>query len=181
MSAPAQSLATGVPAAPKKKGKLVKVILVVLVVLLLAGGGAVFFLAQKGIVKIPGISPKKSSAALLYKPDAEKASEKAPAPPTKQAQVPAVTKPKNPQPPADEGPKPDPAKGAKKVATLWDGIEKEQLLKIASEYRDPDLALILSKMDPEKAGEVLTGLDPKRAAKVSKEIERLAASPSATP
>ena len=61
--------------------------------------------------------------------------------------------------------------GAKKIAKVWETMEPDAVAKVASNYRDPDLASIFGIMDAEKVGAVLATMDAKRAAKVSKLVQ----------
>ncbi len=71
----------------------------------------------------------------------------------------------------------DPTKGAKKVANVWNNMETAQLARVAKEYPEKELPLVISRMDPEKAAELLSALDPKLSALMSKELFKIGALP----
>lgn len=142
-------------------------------------GGAVVGLAMTGTIKIPGLTPKKAAAniygqanlygesqaggeALAIESDA-KAKEEAPKPPTAPPTLAITT----------EEPATDPDAGAKKLAKLWNVMETNTLKEIAPQFKDQELALIVSKMETEKAAALLAVMDPKRAAIISREIQEI--------
>lgn len=154
--------------AKKGKLKLVLGLAVPLVVL-----GAVAGLGAAGIVKIPGLSKKPPVQNYGEKDD------KLPKVKIEEAKDPQddAPKPKPPAKPKNIQPEPDPELGAKKLADVWNNIPTEKLVLIVAEYKDADLALVVSKMDREKTAEVLAALEPKRAAKLSKALEALGSVP----
>ncbi|MBX3095680.1 MAG: hypothetical protein KF812_02340, partial [Fimbriimonadaceae bacterium] len=143
-----------------KKGFLLGVI----IGLPLIGGGVFGGLAFAGIVKIPGITPKSKLASNLYgeaaglygeaeslyleSPELEVNVE--PTPP------PVVVKPSEPEAPVEVPT--DPEAGAKKLAKLWNALETSQLLAITKEYKDPELAMVMSKMETEASANLLAAL-----------------------
>ncbi len=161
----------------KKKGKKGLVIaLAVLLPLLIVGGvvGAAF----AGLIKIPGITPKKAAMYgeanyLLDKDDAPKptpAPEEEPKPETKEEKEP----PKPKVQVTSEDPVMDEEQGAKKLAAIWNNMEAAQVLRLAAETNDNDLARIMAKMDAELVAEVLgTMPDARRAARLSLAIEKI--------
>lgn len=132
----------------------------------LAGfGGGAFFAAQKGLVQIPGISPAKKAAK---KPDEK---------PKVEVEAKKVTppKPKLQEPPRKkETPTNDPAKGVEAIAGVWAGLKPDQLLPIASRYKDGELAEILLMMDARKTASLLALMPADRAAKLSRELQKRA-------
>lgn len=157
---------------PKKKGKGLMIALV-LVLPILIGGGALAA-AKMGVIKVPGLTPAKqvANAANAYDEKNEKLELEVQTPPDKEEEkeVPkklAAVKPQEP--------KTDPEAGAKKLAGIWNNMEPTQIVTISASYKDDDLAFVLSKMEPEVVAEVLVAMpDPKRAAKLSQQIQELA-------
>jgi hypothetical protein len=136
-------------------------IIVAAVVPILLGGGVVGA-AMAGVINIPGLTPKKAKPAALYgeptlptvPPKDVKPAPKRPSPTVK---VDAVAK--------------DAVKGAKKLASLWNNLPVEKLVELAAAYSDDELARVVLVMDPEKASELLAGLEAKRAAALSKQVQ----------
>jgi len=147
-------------------------------------GGAVVGLAMTGTIKIPGLTPQKAAAniygqANLYgesqaggdalaieseaKAKEETEGEKVPKPPAAPPKLAITT----------EEPATDPDAGAKKLAKLWNVMETTTLKEIAPQFKDQELALIVSKMETEKAAALLAVMDPKRAAIISREIQEI--------
>lgn len=145
-----------------------KALLIAIPLVLVIGG--VVGSALMGFVNIPGLTPKKKPAvAPMYgepkeEPQPVAASEpppKAPAPPKKPPEEPS-----------------DPARGAKKVARIWNEVPTEKLAPIASKWRDDDLARVLANMDGDKTAALLAAIDPARAAKLSQAIQSAASKPA---
>ncbi|MCB0824608.1 MAG: hypothetical protein KDC26_00310 [Armatimonadetes bacterium] len=163
----------------KKKGKLGLILAIVLPLVLIGGTvGA----GMAGIVKIPGLTKAKANSlygeagglygegkdivASVTEKDPKKSEEK--------------KKPKDKPKPAPEPvvavepePELDPEVGAMKLAKVWNNITPSQLAPIVAEYKDPELALVLSMMDSKKVAALIAILKPDRAAKLSKEIEAI--------
>jgi cell division septation protein DedD len=174
------------PKPKKPKGKSKKGLIIALVVpLLIVGGG--LGAAYAGVVKIPGLklpgmktktvasnyTDKDDKAADLYTDKDDKATELAKA----DVKEPEVTIEPDPKPLVTKEPEPitDPELGAKKLAGIWNNLEPSDIVRISAAYKDPELALVLSKMDAEKVAAVLSEItDSKRAAKLSQEIQNLA-------
>ncbi len=169
------------PKPKKAKGKSKKgliIVLAVVVPLLLVGGtaGAAF----AGIIKIPGLkipgAKAKSVANYTDKDDNpselaknEKKEPEASIEPEKESTAPEVKIVKEPEPVLD------PEVGAKKLAGIWNNLEPADIVRISAAYKNPELALVLSKMDAEKVAGVLSEIkDAKRAAALSQEIQHLA-------
>lgn len=156
---------------PKGKGGLKKVLLITLpIVMLLGGGVAAVFL---GLVKIPGVrlpfGPKPAAVANKDpKKDKPKVATTKP--------VPKVTPPVQTPPAvsvrATPVPTTDPSVGVKKVAKLWNELEPDKLQLIIADWKDPDAATVLAKMDPERVADLLAMLPPKRASALSRAIQR---------
>ncbi|HRJ27483.1 MAG TPA: hypothetical protein PLO61_08255 [Fimbriimonadaceae bacterium] len=153
-----------------------KALLIGLPVLLI---GAVIGLGVLGIVPIPGLSPKKKPGANLYAANKMygEAKEALPEKPKAIARA-APPKPK-PAPPVKEKPQPDPVRGAKRLAKLWNPMQPSEVVAITKDWRESDLALVLSQMESEAASAILAALEPARASRLSREIQRLAAQPPA--
>jgi len=72
---------------------------------------------------------------------------------------------------------PEPLKGAKAVAKIWERIEPEKIAEMAGSYRDPQLARILNGMSVKKSAAILAAMDAKRAALLCQEMEKQASLP----
>ena len=148
---------------PKKTGLMIVIILVVVLVL---AAVAVVVLAKMGKINIPGLTPKKPPAA------AKKPEEKPKKPPKKK-----VEEPKTPvvaeTPPNDK-------EGAIKLATVWNEIPTEGLVKITKAMTPTELAPVLMEMDSEKSAALLAAMDAKTATVVSRELKRVASKVTAT-
>jgi hypothetical protein len=144
---------------------LKKPAVVVLILLpLILGAGAVGA-ALAGLINVPGLTPKKQTAPGLT---GGKPQEAQPAP---SAKAPA----RRLQPTVKiETVAKDAERGDKKLASLWNNLPADRLVRLASDYSDEDLARVVLAMDPEKAAELLAGLEPKRAALLSKKIQETA-------
>ena len=161
----------------KKKGKK-GFMLGVIIGLPLIGGGAFVGLAMTGVLKVPGLTPKSKLAAGLYGEAASLYGEAASLySEPEELEIEAEVEEKPAPPPATpvvaEPPPTDPEAGAKKLAKVWNAMETPQLLAISKEFKDADLALVMSKMETEASAALLSALDAKRAAAVSKELQRL--------
>ncbi len=154
-----------------------KVLFIVLPLILVIGAGTVVGLNYFGFLKIPFLPHKKvvkkKDTKLKVVPKAAPVVKKEPAPP------PEPQKPK----PKVVVVKPDFEAGEKKLANVWSAMEAAQLLPIVKDWKDQELARILVRMDADKVTELLAGLDPDRASKLSRAIEAVAAIPKtpATP
>lgn len=164
-----------------KKGKGGLVVGIVLGVLVLGGGG---FAAMAAMGKIPFLAKKGKTPAATYGEGKE---------PPKGAvasTTPAETKKPDPaseaKPDAKKdgkakktAPEPaaDPLKGAKKVAAVWSNMETADLIKVVKAYPQDDLPLVMTRLEAEKAAEVLAGLDPATAAKLSTAMAKIAGTP----
>lgn len=151
--------------------------LVLILAVLLAAGGGVFFAARGGLVRIPGITPAKRSAAAQALYGEPKEAQPAAAKPAPSPKTPKLSG-SPPKPKSSEVPLPDMARGRKKLAKLWDQVEAPKLAVILADWRDDEAAAVLSLMEPAKVAEVLTELSPKRASKLSREIQKAAAMPA---
>ena len=145
-----------------------KVLFIALPVLVLGGGFV--GLAVSGVIKVPGLTPRKPKVQAMY-------GETPAAPAKKETDAPVAQKP-----PAKKEPivtvataKSDPEAGNKKLAQLWNGMPTPKLVALAKSFKDNELAVVLIKMDPEKVAEFLTALEPGRSAKLSKELQKAAA------
>lgn len=148
--------------------------LLIAVPILLVGGvlGAGFM----GAINIPGVTPKKEVAKAseqygegneLEIPLEEVVSEEpvVESPVIEEPKV-AVTK--------EVGVKINPERGARELAKYWGAMETKSLLGIIETFDDKELALVLSFMPKDKVADILTNIDPKRAATLCKELRRLA-------
>jgi len=162
-----------IPKKGKKKGKGLVIVLGLLLPILIGGGALVA--AKMGVIKIPGLTPAKAvaKAADAYG-DKDSAVELDVQTPTEEEIV-EEEPPKKLQAVKPPEPKTDPEIGAKKLAGIWNNMEPTQIVTIAATYQDEEFALVLSKMEPEVVAEVLVAMpDPKRAAKLSQQIQKLA-------
>ncbi len=155
-------------------GRTVKKALLVVIPLLLIGGVA--GLGLMGIINIPGLTPKKKLGKNLYAAESLYGEKK-----DEVAEKPKKKKPKKPLVIAKvEAPKPDLIKGSKKIAKLWNEMEPKQVIAIAKDWKELDFARVLSNMEGTKASAILAELEPARASRLSREIQKLAAQPPAT-
>jgi hypothetical protein len=171
------------------------VLLPVLLIGGLAGAGLM------GVVNIPGLTPARGAGAeKLYTEEAEGAktegAKAAPAQPpasglragadgTRMRSGPQPDFSRTPAGPhqgADQartgsGPQPDLDAGARRVARLWAQIETPRLLQVVEDWPDEDLARVIGHLEAGKAAELLSAMDPRRASRLSREIQRTAAAP----
>ena len=147
-----------------------------LIVPVLAIGG-VLGAAAAGMINIPGITPKKKAASLYGEANALYGEQGQLAKESEAAKVEEpLLPPKKPKKEKIEEPvvKTDPDLGARKVASLWNGLATDKLKPIAEGYNDEELARVLSFMDAELAAQLLSSMDAKRAVRLSKALERQA-------
>jgi hypothetical protein len=152
--------------------------LLIIVPILLIGGtlGAGFM----GVVNIPGVTPKKGAAK--DKPASEEAAQAEPEAETGQTETTEssdetaleapVEEPSLPEPRTE--PQSDPALGAKALAKYWDEIDTNKLVPITDTYSERELAAVLVHMKKDKVAQLLATVGPDRAAKLSRELQRLA-------
>jgi hypothetical protein len=150
-----------------------KVLLIVLPLVLVIGLGTVLGLGYMGVIHLPFFPHKK-----VVKKAGKQSVALKPIVPVKKADPtpPPPAAPPRPKPVVNV-PKPDVEAGEKKLAHVWDGMESAQLVPILQDWKDPELARILIKMDPDKVTELLATIDPARASKLSRAIEAAAAKP----
>lgn len=152
----------------KSKGKMI----LILPVLLILIGGGVFGAAKMGMIKIPGITPKKLVG--MYGNSKMYGDTKDPklATDTKPKEAPA---PKPKPKPIAKKPKPtvriDPALGEEAVAELWSSMDPPKVVAILGDWDDTSAAKVLRNMDAKKSAAILTLLDTKRASKITKQIQ----------
>jgi hypothetical protein len=153
--------------------------LFIIVPILLIGGtlGAAFM----GVVNIPGVTPKKAEAKKQEPAqENEPTEETQPTDETGQAATiedPDLASQSEPSQPAQvqpQQPATDPAQGAKALAKIWDEIDTSKLLPITDTFKESDLAQVLFYMKKDKVADVLGAVDADRAAKLSRELQRLA-------
>lgn len=151
-------------------GKSKKGLVIGLVVgLLLLGGGGFVGAAYMGLVKVPGITPKSKlakNAASQYKADPKDAKKKEPEKPKV-----ATPAPKPKAPPKPKEPTLDPDAGDQRVADVWSQMEVAQLAEVVKDWRDPELARVLVKMDEKRTAELLSLIEPRRASRLSRAIQ----------
>ncbi len=157
---------------PGKKGLMIAIPLVLVI-----GGGGFYGAAVTGLLKVPGITPKSKlgaknlygeAGAKLYgeqkDPVVAKETPSAPVVPVRNAHLPKI----EPIVQTDE------AKGAEAIAEIWGSIESPKLVLIAGDWTDEDLAKVFANLEVDKAAEVLSLLDPKRASTISALIQEQA-------
>ncbi len=154
----------------KKKGG--KGLIIGIVIFLMLAAGGVVGTAFVGILKIPGITPKKLLAknSKLYGETKDQSMLLGAKDLTVKPIV-AKSQPK-PQRVAKPTTRLDSKIGAQRVADVWSQMETSKLVLVAKSWKDSDLARVLAEMDESKAAELLALLDPKQASKVSQEIGR---------
>lgn len=149
----------------KSKGKLIGIILGVVILL----GGTVVGLGVTGILKIPGLTPRKKLAPSQYADHAAKlygdAKEKSPEPTKEVAKAPEPT----PEEPKKETPL-DLAKGAEALAEVWNSVPNDRLIGITDKWSTQDLARVFAKMETEKVAALLAAMPPARASEISQEM-----------
>lgn len=145
-----------------------KVIMIVVPIIVLAG--AFVGLAIGGVIKVPGLTPKKPKTAAMYGESASKLYVQ----PKEEAPIVKAPVKKPVLKPVVETVKTDPELGSKKLAQLWNSLPTPKLVELAKFSKDTELAEVLIKMDPEKVAELLGALDANRSAKLSKELRRVA-------
>ena len=152
----------------KEKGK--KGLVIGLVVFFLLAAGGVVGTAFVGILKIPGITPKKLLAKNKKLYGEDKDSKK-----TAVAKI-SPSKPQVSKAKPMRKPKPttrlDQVAGAQRVADVWSEMEPNKLAAVAKTWKDSDLARVIAQMDEAKAAELLSLLDPQKASNISAEIAR---------
>lgn len=148
--------------------------LFIIVPILLVGG--VLGAGYMGYINIPGVTPKtaQGKADDMYGEGAEELYGEQTddiEPPLFEELEPvdAVTLTVEPT-----EPEVDPDLGARLLAKIWNEIKTADLVKIADGFNDEELGIVLFYMEKSKVAEVLAKVDPDRAAKLSKEIQRLA-------
>lgn len=135
-------------------------IVIILVVVLVLAAIAVVVLAKMGKINIPGLSPKKPAAAT--KPPEQKPKKVAP----KKVEEP-------PAPVVAAAPVND-KEGAIKLASVWNEIPTEGLVKITKTMTPTELAPVVIEMDAEKSAALLAAMDTKTATNLSRELKRVA-------
>ncbi|MCW5941852.1 MAG: hypothetical protein KIS66_06455 [Fimbriimonadaceae bacterium] len=155
-----------------KKG--LKVALFVGAPLLVLGAGGVVAAAMLGYLDIAGLTQK----------------ERAKAPPPTVAVVTKSEKPKPPAilvrntpPPKSAVPRvtvttPDPVRGDRRLARLWNELEPTRLIEISKDWREEDLARVMLRMDTGVVAEMIATMpDAKKASSLSRRIRQLASLP----
>ena len=148
--------------------------LFIIVPILLVGG--VLGAGYMGYIEIPGVTPKtaQGKAEEMYGEGAdelygEPVDDLEPLPFEDEEPIDEVTVTVEPK-----RPEIDPDLGARQLAKIWNEIKTSDLAKIAVGFSDKELGLIMFYMQKSKVAEVLAKVSPARAAKLSKEIQRLA-------
>jgi hypothetical protein len=139
--------------------------------------GAVVGLGFIGVLNIPFVTPNlfgkpvsastNATGGLLYalgKPVQQLAQEA-------DEQVQAAERAAARQTPPPAAPKSDPETGNAKLASLWNGLEPDELAKVTANWKLPALAQVMLKMDEDQVTKYLATIDPKRADAVSRAIQ----------
>lgn len=155
-----------------KKG--VKIALFVGAPLLVLGAGGVVAAGMLGYLAIPGLSPK--AAAKAPAPAVVVATK--PEKPKPVAPVVRQTPPPKPVAPRVQVTTPDPVRGDKRLARLWNELEPAKLVEIAKDWREEDLARVLLRMDTGVVAEMIAAMpDVKKASSLSRRLRELASIP----
>jgi hypothetical protein len=128
----------------------------------------VLIAGMAGVVNIPGLTPQKKTEA-TKEGQGKGGQSGSPQPQVKKE------RPKQPVPIVQikkRAPESDPAKGQDAVAQLWENLSADSLLAIVKDWKDPELAKILLKMDSEKVSALLEKLDSGRASKLTRAIQK---------
>lgn len=159
-----------------KKG--VRVALLVGAPLLVLGAGGVVAAGLLGYLSIPGLSPgakvKTPAAAGVVASKPERAAATTPVvrpAPRAKSVAPA---------PRVRVTTPDPVRGDKRLARLWNELEPAKLAEIAKDWREEDLARVLLRMDTGVVAEMISAMpDAKKASSLSRRLRELASIPPA--
>ncbi len=154
-----------------------KALFIVVPILLIGGAlGAAFM----GVINVPGITPKKTAAAKSA-PEEQPATddESTATDEVEDQQVSADTGTQSPpaeplRSAAQPKPNTDPEQGAKALAKYWDEIDIAKLIPITETYKESELAQVLYFMQKSKVAELLSSVSSDRAARLSRELQRLA-------
>jgi hypothetical protein len=154
-----------------------KIFAIILPILIL--GGAFVGLAFMGVLKIPGLTPKKLMKGKGKGVVAAKAAPaQAPPVPIAAKQVPIIPakdlpQQKQPTPKVAAAPiKTDPDQGAEQLAVVWNKMDAAKFTDMLKDWKDSDVARVFLKMKPDIVAGILAAMDPKRASKVSKLMEK---------
>jgi hypothetical protein len=151
--------------------------LFIIVPILLIGGalGA----ASMGIINVPGVTPKKAEAKKTAEEAEQPQDDESTQTDTVEDQQ--VTSGAQTQEPASEPARSEPPKantnpeqGAKALAKYWDEIDIAKLIPITETYKEQELAQVLFFMQKTKVAELLSAVSADRAARLSRELQRLA-------
>ncbi len=150
-----------------------KKLLMILVPVVLLGGGA-FFAATKGMINIPGVTPKKAANALYG--EGKDAAQPSTAESTSTSEPEPEVSVSATDPTLAPGlvNETDPKLGQSKVAALWNEMDVASLEKTILDWKDEELAPILNAMNTEKVTELLqkiAGSDAKRASRLTKALQ----------
>jgi hypothetical protein len=120
-----------------------------------------------GVLFAIGVLPPKGK-----KPVAAAEAEAEPAP---VAAAPAVIETPAPrETPSPPRPTTDEEQGTRRLAAVWNEMDGAALRQVVADWNDRELVPVLLRMDDEKVTELLSGLEPKRASAVSRELQRQA-------
>ncbi len=130
--------------------------------------GLVLGLGFTGVLKIPGITPKKSTANATQEDAPKEEVAK-----TNQETNSQSPKAKNPKTKNPDAPSPNSKDGSERLAKIWSLLDAETVGEILKGWSDEEAISVLTKMDDKKLAEVLSALPPERAAKLSQRIKNL--------
>ncbi|HEY3781305.1 MAG TPA: hypothetical protein VGL56_09495 [Fimbriimonadaceae bacterium] len=151
-----------------------KILAIILPILII--GGAVVGLAFMGVLKIPGLTPKKlmnakgkgkgtvvTNAPVTPPPSGDKGSSDAPKKKPADAPTPKV---------ASAPIKLDPDQGAEQLAIIWNQLDPSKFKDLLKDWKDPEVARVFLKMKPDIVAGILAVMDMKRASNISKLMEK---------
>ncbi len=146
-----------------------KKLMMIVVPVLLLGGGA-YFAATKGMINIPGVTPKKKITAMYGEEKDAPQPSAADSTSTPEPEPEVSISAREPVPiPTD-----DPKLGQAKVAALWNEMDVASLEKTILDWKDEELGPILNAMNTEKVTELLqkiAGSDAKRASRLTRALQ----------
>ena len=148
--------------------------MIAIIGLLVVGGAGAFFAAQKGLIQIPGITPKNPKPTLYAGDKGPDAKPPEDANTTESTQAPEEEQTTKPQPETKPAaPTTDAKLGQNKLAELWNGMDVDSVVKVTADWSDADLAPIFAVMDGDKVAALFQRMaetDPKRASRLMKAV-----------
>lgn len=141
--------------------------LMIVVPILVVGGvlGAGFM----GVLNIPGLTPKKAQAKAQAQYGEPTDPATAVSEETEQAEEPTAGSTV-----VASDVETDAQQGTTAIAKIWAELPPKKVIEISGEYKDDELATILLAMPRENVATILGQLPADKAAKLSKEMQRIA-------